>query len=59
MIRIKKKLTWWVKLMRYFGRSLVIIWAAFWLFFVLASVVGEFSIAEGSWQGLLIGKGSD
>ncbi|TKJ43342.1 hypothetical protein CEE36_04740 [candidate division TA06 bacterium B3_TA06] len=33
MSRIKKKLPWWVKLLRYFGRSVVILWAILLLLF--------------------------
>jgi hypothetical protein len=35
--------TWWVNLMRYFGRSLLILWAGFWIFFAVASALSETS----------------
>lgn len=33
MPRVKKKLPWWVSFMRYFGRSVVILWAILLLLF--------------------------
>jgi len=34
---------WWVKLMRYFARGLLIVWAGFWIFFAVASALSETS----------------
>ncbi|MBN2379575.1 hypothetical protein JXM67_07215 [candidate division WOR-3 bacterium] len=40
-----KKVTspWWVNLMRYFARGLLILWAGFWIFFAVASALSETS----------------
>lgn len=50
MTKVEKKLPWWVKLMRYFGRGLVILWAAAVLLFVGLTVIGE--IMEGQTAGI-------
>jgi len=43
MDKVKVKSPWWVNLMRYFGRSLLIVWAGFWIFFAVASALSEIS----------------
>lgn len=50
MAKVKKKLPWWVKLMRYFGRSVVILWAVAVLLFVGLTVIGE--VMEGHTAGI-------
>ncbi|TET22117.1 MAG: hypothetical protein E3J71_06940 [Candidatus Stahlbacteria bacterium] len=54
MPRVKKKLPWWVSFMRYFGRGVVIVWAAFWLFFIWASVLTELSAGSESLGGVWV-----
>ncbi|MBD3285871.1 hypothetical protein GF359_05290 [candidate division WOR-3 bacterium] len=39
----KVKSPWWVNLMRYFARGLMILWAGFWIFFAVASAISETS----------------
>ncbi len=54
MAGVKKQVSWWVKLMRYFGRGVVIVWAAFWLFFIWASVLTELSAGSESLGGVWV-----
>lgn len=39
MPSVKKKLPWWVKLMRYFGRSVIILWVVVGLLFSLMELI--------------------
>lgn len=54
MAGVKKQVSWWVKLMRYFGLGVVIVWAAFWLFFIWASVLTELSAGSESLGGVWV-----
>lgn len=54
MPRVKKKPPWWVKLMRYFGRGLVILWALAVLTFVALSVISEVMVGQTAGVPVLI-----
>jgi hypothetical protein len=54
MTRIKKQLPWWVKLMRYLGRGLVILWAVAVLTFVVLSVMSEVMVGQTAGVPVLI-----
>jgi|GEM_PF-3290326 len=54
MARVKKQLPWWVKLMRYFGRGLVILWALAVLTFVALSVISEVMVGQTAGVPVLI-----
>lgn len=54
MTRIKKQLPWWVKLMRYLGRGLVVLWAVGVLTFVVLSVMSEVMVGQTAGVPVLI-----
>jgi hypothetical protein len=56
MDKVKVKSPWWVNLMRYFGRGLIIIWAGFWIFFAVASALSETSPNALGWLVVIVGS---